>query len=232
MNITTWVPLEYVDTKPRQRPLSVHNPTIPDLRSYLDSGKSSQTKKTLVQQTKDETKASRRMSAPVPALSTNKMKRVSQQPVIQEIETLSPTSTNTPPLSQSMSRTTTNSSISSTTRSPLYNNNKNNNNENVTPTISRSSSTTMMTRSNSTRTTGSNGSNTSVGGTVYRPGQTATVRARAEAAKKRQLQLEEEKKKKEMQAQLASRTSLKLKQQAKSGIDWDAIKKERRKTIL
>lgn len=62
---------------------------------------------------------------------------------------------------------------------------------------------------------------------TYRPKQTATVRARAERAKAQQQEIEERKQK---AAQL-NNVSLRLKQQAKSTIDWDAIKKERRRTM-
>ncbi|KAI8339938.1 hypothetical protein BC941DRAFT_418969 [Chlamydoabsidia padenii] len=64
----------------------------------------------------------------------------------------------------------------------------------------------------------------------FRPKQTATVRARAEQARQRQLQLEEEKRK-QAAANLPSRTHLRLKQQAVTSIDWDTIKKDRRKTM-
>ncbi|KAI8081508.1 uncharacterized protein BX664DRAFT_340578 [Halteromyces radiatus] len=194
MNITTWIPVELDDTpksnRNSSRPTSVHNPTIPDLRSYLDSSKG---KKSQVQQTKDSAKATRRMSAPVPPRCESPITVTPSKQVIKS--SVSPTG-------QKMSRTPSiKSSSSSVTSSPPP---------------------TALSRSSSTRTTSSTAS-------TYRPGQTATVRARAEAAKQRQLQLEEEKRK--QAASLTSRTSLRLKQQATSGIDWDAIKKGRRKTM-
>ncbi|ORX61711.1 hypothetical protein DM01DRAFT_1332300 [Hesseltinella vesiculosa] len=66
---------------------------------------------------------------------------------------------------------------------------------------------------------------------ITRPGQTATVRARAEQARQRQLQLDEEKRKQQQQQQVSSRTSLRLKQQVNSGVDWATIKQERRRTL-
>ncbi|KAI8342592.1 hypothetical protein BC941DRAFT_413242 [Chlamydoabsidia padenii] len=95
----------------------------------------------------------------------------------------------------------------------------------VTPTKPVPRQTPPLTPSLST--TLSRSSSTS---TIYRPGQTATVRARAEQAKQRQRQLEEEKKKQAAKS-MASRTSLRLKQHATSGIDWDTIKQDRRKTL-
>ncbi|KAI8149229.1 hypothetical protein BJV82DRAFT_662538 [Fennellomyces sp. T-0311] len=62
---------------------------------------------------------------------------------------------------------------------------------------------------------------------AFRPGQTATVRARQEHARAQQQQLEEQK----VKAQQLNNVSLRLKQQAKSTIDWEAIKKERRRTM-
>ncbi|ORZ17120.1 hypothetical protein BCR42DRAFT_26362 [Absidia repens] len=85
-----------------------------------------------------------------------------------------------------------------------------------------------LSRSSSTRSTAS--SSTTTSSKAYRPGQTATVRARAEQAKQRQLQLEEEKRK-QAAGTLSSRTSLRLRQHAASGIDWESIKKDRRKTM-
>lgn len=63
---------------------------------------------------------------------------------------------------------------------------------------------------------------------VLRPaGMTATVRARAERAKAQQQQLEQQKAK---EAQLNS-VKTRLRQQAKPALDWDAIKRERRRTM-
>ncbi|KAG1140809.1 hypothetical protein G6F38_008854 [Rhizopus arrhizus] len=59
------------------------------------------------------------------------------------------------------------------------------------------------------------------------PKQNATVRARAEHAK----QLQQEMLKKKTTSE-SSPTSQRLKQRASSGIDWDTIKRERRKTVI
>lgn len=61
------------------------------------------------------------------------------------------------------------------------------------------------------------------------PKQNATVRARAEHAK--QLQLQQEMLKQKTTSE-SSPTSQRLKQRASSGIDWDTIKRERRKTVI
>lgn len=63
------------------------------------------------------------------------------------------------------------------------------------------------------------------------PGQTATVRARAEQARQRQWQLEEDKRK-AAAAKVPSRTHVRMKQQAVSSMDWDAIKKDHRRKTL
>ncbi|ORZ07667.1 hypothetical protein BCR42DRAFT_455964 [Absidia repens] len=213
MNITNWIPLNYDDNvkssnrnQTRPRPTSVHNPTIPDLRSYLTPTTkpapiATSTKKSQVQQTKDETKASRRMSAPIPPLCTS------------PISAVTPTLTNTARASKAPTTTR-----AKTTMTPVVK--KNGSTKNATPSPPtappvRSGTTVNMTSSS-----------------AYRPKQTATVRARAEQAKQRQLQIEEEKRKQAAAAaKLASRNSLRLKQQAPSNIDWEAIKKDRRKTM-
>ncbi|ORE06463.1 hypothetical protein BCV72DRAFT_123549 [Rhizopus microsporus var. microsporus] len=60
------------------------------------------------------------------------------------------------------------------------------------------------------------------------PKQTAAVRARAEHAKQLQQELLQKKKVAETSS---SPTSQRLKQRVNSGIDWDTIKKDRRKTV-
>ncbi|CAO3700708.1 unnamed protein product [Rhizopus microsporus] len=60
------------------------------------------------------------------------------------------------------------------------------------------------------------------------PKQTAAVRARAEHAKQLQQELLQKKKVAETSS---SPTSQRLKQRVNSGIDWDTIKRERRKTV-
>lgn len=62
---------------------------------------------------------------------------------------------------------------------------------------------------------------------LKQPRQNAAMRARAEHARQQQ----EELAKKKSATPLVSSTSLRLKQRVSSGIDWDAIKKERRNTI-
>ncbi|CAO3595831.1 unnamed protein product [Absidia cylindrospora] len=208
MNITNWIPLNYDDNvkssnrnQTRPRPTSVHNPTIPDLRSYLTpTAKPApitiSTKKSQVQQTKDETKASRRMSAPIPPLCTS------------PISAVAPTLTST-------ARATSKTTRAKTTMTPAVKKNGSTKNA-ATPLPARSGTTNVNMTSSS----------------AYRPKQTATVRARAEQAKQRQLQIEEEKRKlAAAAAKLASRNSLRLKQQAPSNIDWESIKKDRRKTM-
>ncbi|KAI8878702.1 hypothetical protein K501DRAFT_28862 [Backusella circina FSU 941] len=64
---------------------------------------------------------------------------------------------------------------------------------------------------------------------VSMPRQNAALRARAEHARQQQEELE--RKKQLASKQLGSSTSLHLKQRANSGIDWDKIKADRRKTI-
>ncbi|CAO3642794.1 unnamed protein product [Mucor hiemalis] len=62
---------------------------------------------------------------------------------------------------------------------------------------------------------------------LKQPRQNAAMRARAEHARQQQ----EELAKKKSASPLVSSTSLRLKQRVSSGIDWDAIKKDRRNTI-
>lgn len=62
---------------------------------------------------------------------------------------------------------------------------------------------------------------------MTQPRQNAAMRARAEHARLQQEELE----KKKTTPPPGSSISLKIKQRANSGIDWEAIKKERRKTI-
>lgn len=62
---------------------------------------------------------------------------------------------------------------------------------------------------------------------LKQPRQNAAMRARAEHARQQQ----EELAKKKSASPPVSSTSLRLKQRVSSGIDWDAIKKERRNTI-
>jgi hypothetical protein len=62
------------------------------------------------------------------------------------------------------------------------------------------------------------------------PRQNAALRARAEHARQQQEEMERKKQLANKQ-QLGSSTSLRLKQRANSGIDWDKIKADRRKTI-
>ncbi|KAI9496103.1 hypothetical protein BDB00DRAFT_785801 [Zychaea mexicana] len=62
---------------------------------------------------------------------------------------------------------------------------------------------------------------------AFRPGLTATVRARQEHAKAKERELEEQK----LKAAQLNGANTRLKQQAKSTIDWAAIKQERRRTM-
>lgn len=62
---------------------------------------------------------------------------------------------------------------------------------------------------------------------IKQPRQNAAMRARAEHAR---IQQEEMEKKKNAPA-IGSSTSLRLKQRVNSGIDWESIKRDRRKTV-
>ncbi|GAN08825.1 hypothetical protein MAM1_0226c08342 [Mucor ambiguus] len=62
---------------------------------------------------------------------------------------------------------------------------------------------------------------------LKQPRQNAAMRARAEHARQQQEELE----RKKSAPAIGSSTSLRLKQRVNSGIDWDSIKRDRRKTV-
>ncbi|CAO3587397.1 unnamed protein product [Absidia cylindrospora] len=219
MNITNWIPIDFSEnTKSNRnqtttRPTSLYNPTIPDLRSYLGKTEQTNTNKPQAPQANGSTKVSRQMTVPALPLpgdaSGTTIAPALSKPMQQLKQSVS--SSRSPPrvLTKSVStKTTTSSAV----------------NQSSNPTTT----SVPLSRSSSTRSTAS--SSTTTSSKAYRPGQTATVRARAEQAKQRQLQLEEEKRK-QAASTLSSRTSLRLRQQAASGIDWESIKKDRRKTM-
>ncbi|KAI7860438.1 hypothetical protein BDC45DRAFT_102061 [Circinella umbellata] len=225
--VSTWVPWDEPTTntdRKMQRTMSVaSSKPIPDLRSYLERSHtvtgSAQPKSTALRRSATNTPTSTTpRSSKTPVITSN---RASLPPTTRA--TITPT-TRTTTTSVSRAASTTAKGSVATSRASK------------TPgTVTRASKTPLTSSTRASRTPSSTASSSpssaspplSRAQSTYRPALTATVRARQEHAKAKEKELEEQK----LKASQLNGVNLRLKQQARSSIDWAAIKQERRRTM-